>query len=70
MDNAKIGKLIFTLRKNASLTQNQLAEKLKVSDKAYYKIKAYGLTFGTFNSKVYTICEECWNKIVGGKEDE
>ena len=45
-------------------------KELKVSDKAYYKLKAYGLTFGTFNSKVYTICEECWSKIVGGKEDE
>ena len=37
MDNAKIGKLIFNLRKNAELTQNQLAEKLNVSDKAISK---------------------------------
>ena len=37
MDNAKIGKLIFTLRKNASLTQSQLAQKLNVSDKAVSK---------------------------------
>ena len=37
MDNAKIGKLIFNLRKNSELTQNQLAEKLNVSDKAISK---------------------------------
>lgn len=39
MDNAKIGKLIYNLRKNAKLTQNQLAEKLNVSDKAVSKWK-------------------------------
>ena len=39
MDNAKIGKLIYNLRKNAKLTQNQLAEKLNVSDKAISKWK-------------------------------
>lgn len=37
MDNAKIGKLIFNLRKNAKLTQNQLAQKLNISDKAVSK---------------------------------
>lgn len=37
MDNAKIGKLIYNLRKNAALTQIQLAEKLNVSDKAVSK---------------------------------
>ena len=37
MDNAKIGKLIYNLRKNAKLTQNQLAEKLNISDKAVSK---------------------------------
>ena len=37
MDNVKIGKLIYNLRKNAKLTQNQLAEKLNVSDKAVSK---------------------------------
>ena len=34
MDNAKIGNLIYQLRKEKNMTQLQLAEKLGVSDKA------------------------------------
>lgn len=37
MDNAKIGKLIYKLRKESQMTQLQLAERLNVSDKAVSK---------------------------------
>ena len=37
MDNAKIGKLIYKLRKESQMTQLQLAEWLNVSDKAVSK---------------------------------
>lgn len=37
MDCAKIGKLIHTLRKELTLTQQQLAEQLNISDKAVSK---------------------------------
>ena len=37
MDNAKIGSLIYKLRKENNMTQLQLAEKLNVSDKAVSK---------------------------------
>ena len=37
MDNAKIGKLIYNLRKNAKLTQIELAEKFNYSDKSISK---------------------------------
>ena len=37
MDNAKIGNLIYQLRKEKNMTQLQLAEKLGVSDKAVSK---------------------------------
>lgn len=37
MDNAKIGKLIYQLRKEKSLTQCELAEKMNISDKAVSK---------------------------------
>ena len=45
-------------------------KQIEIDEEVYFKLKSYGLTFGFTNSKVYTICEECWNKIVGGKEDE
>lgn len=37
MDNAKIGNLIYQLRKEKNMTQLQLAEKLGISDKAVSK---------------------------------
>ncbi len=37
MDNAKIGSLIYKLRKENNITQLQLAEKLNISDKAVSK---------------------------------
>ncbi|MDD4200644.1 MAG: helix-turn-helix domain-containing protein [Eubacteriales bacterium] len=37
MDHSKIGKLIYALRKNANLTQKQLADSLNISDKAISK---------------------------------
>ena len=37
MDCAKIGKLIYTLRKQRRLTQRQLAERMNISDKAVSK---------------------------------
>ena len=37
MDNAKIGKLIYTLRKEKGMTQLQLAERLYISDKTVSK---------------------------------
>lgn len=37
MDNTKIGKLIYTLRKEKGLTQLQLAERMNISDKTVSK---------------------------------
>ncbi|NLV86715.1 MAG: helix-turn-helix domain-containing protein [Clostridiales bacterium] len=37
MDNEKIGRLIFSLRKEKNLTQKQLAELMNISDKAVSK---------------------------------
>jgi Predicted transcriptional regulators len=37
MDCAKIGKLIYTLRKEQGLTQKQLADRMNISDKAVSK---------------------------------
>ena len=37
MDNAKIGNLIYKLRKEKNMTQLQLAERLHISDKAVSK---------------------------------
>lgn len=37
MDNVKIGKLIYKLRKEKNLTQLQLADKMNISDKAVSK---------------------------------
>ena len=37
MDNAKIGRLIYSLRKENNMTQMDLARKLQVTDKAVSK---------------------------------
>ena len=37
MDNVKIGRLIYQLRKEKNLTQLQLASRMNVSDKAVSK---------------------------------
>lgn len=37
MDNVKIGKLIYQLRKENHMTQLQLAEQMNISDKAVSK---------------------------------
>ena len=45
-------------------------KQIEIDDEVYFKLKSYGLVFGFANSKVYTICGKCWNKIVGGEENE
>lgn len=37
MDNAKIGKLIYKLRKEQNMTQLQLAQQMNISDKTVSK---------------------------------
>ena len=37
MDNAKIGRLIYALRKEKGMTQRQLAECMNISDKTVSK---------------------------------
>lgn len=37
MDNTKIGRLIYTLRKEKGMTQLQLAERMNISDKTVSK---------------------------------
>lgn len=61
MDCAKVGQLIRTVRQEKNMTQNQLAELLRVTDKAISKWEQR-----VWDCRIFRFCRNCplrWNWI-------
>lgn len=70
MDNIKIGKLIYTLRKEKKLTQLQLAECMNISDKTISKWeRGLGCPDVSLLSELSKLFEVDLEKLLSGKLD-
>lgn len=70
MDNIKIGKLIYTLRKERNLTQLQLAECMNISDKTISKWeRGLGCPDVSLLSELSKLFEVDLEKLLSGKLD-
>lgn len=70
MDNIKIGKLIYTLRKEKKLTQLQLAEYMNISDKTISKWeRGLGCPDVSLLSELSKLFEVDLEKLLSGKLD-